>query len=373
MKNGMILAKKKTWRSRLDLEYLDETSERKIEQRERLSPKSAIGQKLKQFGDYASKESLGQVHAGGFLHHLIVESPDGSRTAPSQMTNVERKKRISEAWFAHFRKFPSSAKEPVIQHRLVFSMSKELHDKLISSGINPDRVLQSTLKKVMTQFADRFHPADAIGYAYGLHHDTDNLHIHVALCPRTQRGAYVGCSTTRSHTSGHKDQMGYLRLCFERENLRWAEILSSTEKMEKRLSQRLDSDKIVFAPKLTRFQLEALRNSQTAEAIRLQQLYQSIRNLESAIAVKRQYRAAQRNSQLVFRLLGRRKPKFERTIEKLSRDIDQRSLREMQNLLFRIKKDYRTAHKRYTQLHGFNGHASRITQSVTHRQTLQKL
>ena len=29
MKNGMIFAKKSTWRSRLDLEYLDKTSERK--------------------------------------------------------------------------------------------------------------------------------------------------------------------------------------------------------------------------------------------------------------------------------------------------------------------------------------------------------
>ncbi len=373
MKNGMILAKKKTWRSRLDLEYLDETSERKTSQRERLSPKSSIGQKLKQFGDYASKETLGQVYAGGFLHQSIVENPDGSRTAPSRMTNAERKKRISEAWFSHFRKFPTSSKEPVIQHRLVFSMSKELHDKLVASGINPDRVLQSTTKKIMTKFVDRFHPADAIGYAYGIHHDTDQLHIHISLCPRTQRGAYVGCSTTRSHTSGHKDQMGYLRSCFERENLRWAEMLSSPAKLEECLSQRIDSDKIVFAPKLSRFQIEALRNVQTAEAIRLQQLYQSIRNLEATIATKRQYRAAQRNSNLVFRLLGRRKPKFTRTIEKLAVQVDSRSLREMQDLLFRIKRDYRTAHKRYSQIHGFNGYANRSTQSLAHRQTVQKL
>jgi hypothetical protein len=373
MKNGMILAKKKTWRSRLDLDYLDETSERKMSQQERLSPKSSIGQKLKQFGDYASKESLGQVHAGGFLHHLIVENPDGSRTAPSQMTNAERKKRISEAWFNHFRKFPTSSKEPVIQHRLVFSMSKELHDKLVASGINPDRVLQTTMRKIMRKFNDRFHPADAIGYAYGIHHDTDYLHVHVALCPRTQRGAYVGCSTTRSHTSGHKDQMGYLRSCFERENLRWENLLSSPKQLEQVLSQRIDSDKIVFASKLSRFQLEALRNSQTAEAIRLQQLYQSIRNLEATIATKRQYRTAQRNANLVFRLLGRRKPKFTRTIEKLANEVDTRSLREMQNLLFTMKRNYRAAHKRYSQIHGFNSYANRNAQSLAHRQTVQKL
>ena len=35
--------------------------------------------KLKQFADYASKETLGQVHAGGFLHHLILLNEDGTR------------------------------------------------------------------------------------------------------------------------------------------------------------------------------------------------------------------------------------------------------------------------------------------------------
>jgi hypothetical protein len=35
VKAGMIFARKSTWRSRLDLEYLDETSERKVSQRQR--------------------------------------------------------------------------------------------------------------------------------------------------------------------------------------------------------------------------------------------------------------------------------------------------------------------------------------------------
>ncbi len=374
MKNGMIFAHKSTWRSRLDLEYLDETSTRKIAQREHLDSKTSIGQKLKQFGDYASKESLGQVHAGGFLHHLITENPDGTRTAPSQMTNALRKKRIADSWFSHIRKFPTSSNDPVIQHRMVFSMSRELHDKLVATGINPDRVLHSTTKTIMMKFAERFHPADAIGYAYGIHHDTDHLHIHVALCPRTQRGAYVGCSTSRSHTSGHKNQMAYLRTCFELENKRWADILQSPAKLEERLSKRIDSDRVIFAPKLTRFQLEVLRNAQTADAIRLQQSYQKIHNLETAIAAKREFLSAQRNVEYLSHFFGRRKPKLVRTVEKLTATVDRRSLREMQAQLFKIKRDYRTAHKRYSQLHGFTGYANRSTQSPTHQQqTVQKL
>jgi hypothetical protein len=370
MKHGIIFARKSTWRSRLDLEYLDETSNRKISARQRHEDGSQDSRvrPLKQFADYAAKETLGQVHAGGFLHDLIRANADGTSTAPSKLTNDERKKRISESWCRHLRKFPTSSENPVIQHRLVFSMSGELHDKLVASGVNPDRVLHFTMKKAMAKFAERFHPDDAVGYAYGLHHDTDNLHVHIALCPRTARGAYVGCSTARTPTSGHKDQMKYLRSCFEQENKRWAQILAAPQKLEAHLSKRLDCDKIIFAPRLNHSNLNALRSTQTADAIRLQHLYRSIRNLEASIAEKRQYLAGKRSAQFVSRLLRKRKPKVARIVEKLAAAVEHRSLREMQNLLFKIKRQYRAAHKRYTQIHGFNSYANRSTIQFAHRQ-----
>jgi len=376
MKNGIIFPFKKTWRSRLDLEYLDERSERKLSMRQRYgeSPEnSRVGKKLKQFADYASKETFGQVHAGGFLHYQILANPDGTQSSPSQLSNAERKRRLSEAWFNHIRKFSTSSENPVIQHRLVFTMSKPFHDRLVGAGINPDRVLQSTLKKIMRKFAERFHPYDAIGYAYGIHHDTDHLHVHVALCPRSANGAYVGCSMSRSEVSGNKNQMAYLKMCFERENERWSQILESPEQLQEQLSHRFDADKISFVPRLTAAHMEALRNAQAAEAIRLQQSYQSIRNLEGAIVAKRQVRAAERHANFVSRLLGQRKPKLTRAVEKLAAAMDRRSLREMQNLLFKIKRDYRAAHKRYSQTHGFNSYANRSTISHAHRQQGNKL
>jgi hypothetical protein len=371
MKNGMIFPFKKTWRSRLDLEYLDENSERKHSSRQ-LSGESLENsrarKRLKQFADYASKETLGQVHAGGFFHQLILANPDGTRSAPSQLTNAERKHRISEAWFKHIRKFPTSSDNPVIQHRLVFTMSQPFHDKLVASGMNPDRVLQSTMKKIMRKFAERFHPHDAIGYAYGIHHDTDNLHVHVALCPRTAKGAYVGCSMSRSNTAGNKNQMTYLKTCFEQENQRWSQLLDSPEKLQALLSQRFDADRITFSPRLTNAHAEALRNAQTAEAIRLQRSFQSIRNLEAAIVAKRQFLAAKRNANFLSRLLRQRKPKLTRTAEKIAAALDRRSLREMQTLLFQIKRDYRAAHKRYSKTHGFDSYAHRSSHAPAHRQ-----
>jgi len=162
--------------------------------------------------------------------------------------------------------------------------------------------------------------------------------------------------------------MKYLRSCFEQKNKRWAQILASAQKLEEHLSKRIDSDRIVFSQKLNRFQMDALRNTQSAEAIRLQQLYQGIRNLEASIAAKRQSFATKWNVQLVSQLLGRRRPKVVHVVEKFVVAVDRRSLREMQNLLFKVKRDYRTAHKRYSQIHGFSSYANRSTPQHAHRQ-----
>ena len=244
MKNGQIFAHKSTARGRLDLEYLDETSSRKVSLRERADMEQQIGRKLKNFTDYASKEALGQVHAGGFLHHEIRRNRDGSSTAPAQLPNAERKRRITEAWQHHLEKFPSQARRPVIAHRLIFSMSKEQHDALVAAGISPDRVLHSSLKKAMRKFAEKFHPGDSIGYAYGLHHDTEHLHAHVAICPRTAKGRYVGCSTSRFKHGKHKRQMDHIRAWFENENQRWEKALRSPQEIEHAISHRIDADKI---------------------------------------------------------------------------------------------------------------------------------
>lgn len=373
MKNGQIFAHKSTARGRLDLEYLDETSSRKVSLREDASMEQQIGRKLKGFTDYASKETIGQVHAGGFLHDHIRINPDGSSTAPSRLSNSERKRRITEAWQCHLAKSSSEAKRPVIAHRLIFSMSTDQHNALVTAGINPDQVLQATMKKIMRKFAESFHPGDSVGYAYGLHHDTKHLHIHLALCPRTEKGSYVGCSTSRFNQAGHKRQMDRIRSWFEQENQRWERMLDSPQKIQQTISHRIDADRFIFAPRLSTAHLEILRKNQTAEAIRLQQSYHSIRKLEAAISAKRLTLTTQRNANYLSRFLGRRKAKLVRTVEKVVTVVERRSLREMQAHLFKTKREYRAAHNRYSQTYGFNNHANRSTQSLAYRQTVQKL
>jgi hypothetical protein len=371
MKNGQIFAHKSTARGRLDLEYLDETSRRKVSLRERADMDQEIGKRLKHFTDYASKETLGQVHAGGFLHHSIRINPDGTSTAPSQLSNVERKHRITEAWQKHLAKFPSRAKRPVIAHRLVFSMSKEQHDALTGAGINPDQVLHSTMKKVMRKFNETYHPNDSIGYAYGIHHDTAHPHVHVAICPRTDNGNYVGCSTSRFRQSKHKKQMDSIKSWFEQENFRWEKILGSPQKLDETLSRRLDADRLVFSPRLNHLQMSALQSAQNSDAFRLQELYRGIRNLEASVAKKPQALATQRHGRFVSRLTGHRQSKTTQLVSKKA-VVEGCSIRQLQTRLFQLKRQYRTLHKTYSKIYGFSSYAHRNAQFpyVSHRASL---
>jgi hypothetical protein len=243
---------------------------------------------------------------------------------------------------------------------------------LTDGEINPDQVLHSTMKKVMRRFNEKFHPNDSIGYAYGIHHDTANLHVHVAVCPRTANGSYVGCSTSRYTQSKHKKQMDCIKSWFEIENSRWERILSSPQKLDETLPKRLDADKLVFSPKLNHLQMNALQSAQNSDSFRLQQLYQSIRNLEASLVNKRRALGAQHNCRFVSRLLGHRQSKTTRLLSKIGTTVERRSLRELQSLLFKLKRQYRTLHKRYSQIYGFSSYAHRSAQyqQFSHRASL---
>jgi hypothetical protein len=89
-----------------------------------------------------------------------------------------------------------------------------------------------SLKKVMRKFAEKFHPGDSIGFAYGLHHETAHLHAHLALCSRTAKGRYVGCSASRYSRSKPKRQMA-LSSPGSGGRMRWEKILQSTEETDR--------------------------------------------------------------------------------------------------------------------------------------------
>ena len=348
MKNGIILAKKSTWTSRLDLDYLDEKSELKQEQQENL-----VGQKLRQFTDYASKETVGQVHAGGFFHFKVGQNPDGTFTSPSMLSNEERKKRISQVWHEHLKNNPS--KGSVIQHRLVFSMSQPMHDSLVKNQINPDAILHQSMKKVMRQFQEKFHKGDSIGYAYGFHHDTSHLHVHVALCSRTQNGSYVGCSTSRNpNRSGHKDQLGFIRNCFESQNRKWEDLLKSPEKLAliHKKGNQIKADKLSFVPRLNPNQITQLQSSRNLQAFQLQQSFQQIETLKAFIAKQKEEKLKKANQNYIKRLCGVRKPLTLKLVEAIAKDIHKNRLKKAQQELYQLRQVYLFRYHNYQKLFG---------------------
>ena len=164
--------------------------------------------------------------------------------------------------------------------------------------------------------------------------------------------------------------MDCIKSWFEVENSRWEKILSSPQKLEETLSKRLDADKLVFSPKLNHLQMNALRSAQNSDSFRLQQLYQSIRNLEASLAKKRQALGVQHNGRFVSRLLGHRQSKITQLVSKIGTAVDRRSLRELQSLLFKLKRQYRTLHKRYSQIYGFSSYAHR--NSIFHQASMRQ-
>jgi hypothetical protein len=178
-------------------------------------------------------------------------------------------------------------------------------------------------------------------------------------------GPRIGCRTSRSSQSKHKKQMDCINSWFEIENSRWQAIFSSPKKLEETLSKRLDADKLVFSPKL----MNALQSAQNSDSFRLQQLYQSIRNLEALLAKKRRALGVQREGRLVSRLIRSPQPRIIQLASKIATGADRRTCRQLQSLLFKLKRQYRTLHKRYSKIYGFSSYANRSAQyqQLSHR------
>jgi hypothetical protein len=250
MNNGMIVIKKTTWKSKLNVDYLDELSPEKQRQLLKKGEVKTIGEKLSQFNAYADKDNLGRVYVGGFFHQAVAENPDGTHTAPANLPKDEVKQRLLKIWKNHL--LEEGAPRGIVQHRFVVSMSQEQHDLLVRNGLNPETFLHERVRLVMKEFREKFHAGDSIGYAYGLHHDTDNLHAHVAVCPRSEQQKYVGLSDQlkrKKTANGQKNQLSFIKKICERENHKLATAFFSFEGQQKliqNLSQRRNASEYFY-------------------------------------------------------------------------------------------------------------------------------
>ena len=349
LQKAVNVIKSNSWTSPVDFRYLDEISVFKIECDRIGAQKRGQVYTPKPWESlpYLAKEELGKIYVRGFLHDRVAENADGSFSHPASLSTEEIIRRLGRAWKTHAQK---SRATDVSHHRLVFSISNEFHDALVQAGRNPDMALRGMIERTMRSFQEKFHPGDSVGYSYGLHHDTDNLHAHVFLHPRTREGAFVGMSGKparhRGHASRHKDQLGFLLDTVRR---RVAYVLKeiSDPKEASHLKNNLYSDRIYFAP----------RQSHTARAkndfrprtpadYQLEQKRSSVAALDKRINEKRialREAAHGRNLASLFRL---RRPKWLRVLEQAHTAKLFRELRELQARRYRLISEYRASRRR---------------------------
>lgn len=214
MEYGLLFRKTSTCYKNPDIEYLDETSDYKLNilaKKQGLSIEDlrAKNEEVNKSINYLTKEDHGRVYAGGFLRDMLLSK---KALAPEKWDNEVRKKAIKSAIYKNTRQF--GVYRGSLGHKLVFSLSEDLEEKLNKSNLNVDEILRKEVKKIMYQFQKKFHPGEKIGFAWGIHHDTKHRHIHIYLCNRTDKGTHVAMSSPlkgRSRKYQQKDQMGYMK------------------------------------------------------------------------------------------------------------------------------------------------------------------
>ena len=320
----------------LSVDYLDETSNIK---NKNLSEKKSI--------HYMAKEELGQVHAAGFLHKLLVLKRNHGDPSPSLQDNETRKNRILTCWHEHFErygrpkarqmKYGKGKSKEILGHKAVISFSEAFYKKLIKKGVNPDQVLHQTVKIGMRKFQEKFvERGDSIGYAYGFHHDTDNLHAHIFLMPTTERGRRVGLSgslETKKHLkSRHLNQIGYIREQMELQEARWLKILDDPKKLAE-FKTRYNSEKLLIEhgidlkiPKDYPIQAGPVFERDPrfyADLSRMKQLQDSMKKIRETLKTRRNSINNQTIESYGFRLSGIFTPPKDRLgLSKMAQDID---------------------------------------------------
>ncbi|GEM_PF-353292 len=226
MKKLFILVKKKPIRIclNLNISYLDETSEQKARYKaldERISFEAAK-KKIQDSIKYISKEECGNVHVAGYMRDRIIES---FNCVPENLSNQERIKFVTK------QLKNTLPYRDVIAFRFAVSMDTEGEKTIREKGMNPEKILSDTLKKMMTRFQCGFYPGDRIAYAYGFHHDTDNLHLHVILLGRAENGKHVSFSSPIRGMKRKYSQEDHLGFCKK-----------ELERLEKNLLDKLSDD-----------------------------------------------------------------------------------------------------------------------------------
>jgi hypothetical protein len=348
IQKAINVVKMDAWTSAIDFRYQDETSEFKIECDRIAAHKKGQTYMPRPWESlpYLAKDELGQIHVRGFLHDRVAQNTDGSFSHPASLSTEEIIRRLGRAWKSHAKKCRAT---DISHHRLVVSMSGEFHNALVQAGRNPDQVIKGMIERTMRSFQEKFHPGDSVGYSYGLHHDTDNLHAHVFVHPRTREDAFVGLSGIPKKYQGRnpnrKDQLGFVRESVRRQVKQVLKELSDPQEAT-HLKNNLHSDRAYFVPR--RSHTARPRNDfrpRTPADFQLEQKRSAVTSLDRQIAAKRDAIRGESGGNHIAAIFRLRQPKWLRLLQKAQTASLFRELRELQAKRYRLMSEYRDARR----------------------------
>jgi hypothetical protein len=140
----------------------------------------------------------GQLTAGGFLGDELVVQGLPRRTGRNELEKSRWVDSCAKEWavlLGRYRSY-SKVKGPLTRNNFSLSLDSELTRRLTISGVSAPVFLERVLERVFARYLKEqgYASNDSIGYVYGFHMDTNNLHIQMSVFPRTKMGAIVRVS-----------------------------------------------------------------------------------------------------------------------------------------------------------------------------------
>ena len=206
------------------MEYLDETSDYSQHVK-----KKRYGKEYDPYRgvSYIAKEEQGAVYPGGYFYNKVREAGEGT---PEKMSNWKRKAACYSVLQKHIK--DKGTFRGYTAHKCVFSLSKKLERKAIKTGVSPDNILVQGMKDAMKKFQKKYHKGDQVGYFWGIHHDSDNTHIHVLMSNKTRDGVIVDMSRSLQHKRDYKRK--------EQRKEHIIDIQNNLDVFERRMGIKLD-------------------------------------------------------------------------------------------------------------------------------------
>ena len=139
----------------------------------------------------------GQLTVGGFLRELMVLKGYPRQTGHDAFEKHRWIDAVAIEWTKLLSKHRSSSQKGLlVRDNFSLSLSGDLTRRLslanVSALVFLERVLERTFARYLKQHG--YDADDNLGYVYGFHMDTSNLHIQLSMFPRTRKGKMVKVS-----------------------------------------------------------------------------------------------------------------------------------------------------------------------------------